>query len=188
MSSKLEIACKSLLTAIGEDPNRGGLIETPKRVAKAWCEWTAGYGKEPADILKVFEDGADGCDQLVLVRDIPVYSHCEHHMAPFFGVAHVGYIPDQRIVGLSKLSRLVDIFSKRLQVQERMTNQIADALVQHLKPKGVGVMVECRHLCMESRGIARAGASTVTSALRGVLLEEPECRGEFMHLVRASRK
>lgn len=173
-----------LLQFIGEDPRRSGLHETPTRVIKAWREWTAGYGKDPKAILKTFEDGAEKVDELVVVRDIPIYSHCEHHLAPFFGIAHIGYIPSGRIVGLSKLVRLADVFAKRLQVQERLTNQIADALVEHLQPSGVGVVVECRHMCMESRGVCKAGATTVTSAMRGALLNKPEARAELMALVR----
>lgn len=169
---------------IGENPERQGLLETPHRVVKAWQEMTCGYKQKPEDVLKVFEDGADGCDQMVLVKNIPVYSQCEHHLVPFFGVAHVAYIPSGKIVGLSKLSRLVDVFAKRLQVQERLTNQIADALHEHLQPTGVGVVIECRHLCMEARGIQRQGATTVTSALRGALLNEPETRAEFYSMIR----
>src|ERR1700720_275570 len=137
---------------IGEDVTRGGLHETPKRVVKAWKEWTSGYGKNAADLLKTFEDGANGCDEMVLVKNIPFYTHCEHHLAPFFGTATIAYIPNGKIVGLSKLSRLLDMYARRLQVQERLTNQVADALFEHLEPKGVGVIVQARHLCMESRG------------------------------------
>lgn len=173
-----------LLQFIGEDPQRGGLVETPKRFLKAWQEYSSGYNKNAADILKVFEDGAEKCDELVLVKDIPVYSHCEHHLAPFFGVAHIGYIPNGRIVGLSKLSRLVDMFAKRLQVQERLTNQVADALEEHLHPLGVGVVIECRHMCMEARGIQRQGASTVTSAMRGALRDQPAARAEMLTFTR----
>lgn len=176
-----------LLQRIGEDPNRPGLVETPARVAKAWQEWFGGYDRKPEDILKVFEDGAEGVNELVLVDNIPVYSHCEHHLAPFFGVAHIGYIPNGRIVGLSKMSRLVDVFSRRLQVQERLTKQIADALDENLKPVGVGVIVECRHMCMESRGVERVGSSTTTSALRGVLMDNGSARAEFMALINAKR-
>lgn len=176
---------RRMLDMIDPDPDRGGLKETPGRVVKAWKEWFKGYDQDPKDILKTFKDGAEGCDQLVLVKDIPVYSHCEHHMAPFFGVAHVGYIPKQRIVGLSKLNRVVDIFARRLQVQERLTNQIADALNDVLQPKGVGVVVECRHFCVESRGVSQQGTSTITSALRGCVLKEQDCREEFMQLVRS---
>lgn len=175
---------RRLLQYIGEDPDRGGLVETPKRFLKAWSFWTQGYKQDPADILKVFEDGAESCDEMVLVRDIPVYSQCEHHLAPFFGKAHVAYIPSGKIVGLSKLSRLVDVFARRLQVQERLTNQVADALEQHLDPLGVGVVLECQHMCMESRGIQRSGAITTTSAMRGAMRDKPEARAELLRLIR----
>lgn len=178
---------KSLLRLIGENPDRGGLLETPGRVLKAWSEWTAGYSQDPEEILKTFEDGAEGVDEMVIVKDLPVYSHCEHHMAPFFGVCHIAYIPRKKIVGLSKLSRVVDIFARRLQVQERLTNQIADCLQTHLEPLGVGVMVKCRHMCMESRGINRAGCYTVTNALRGCIKEEASCRAEFLDLVKSEK-
>lgn len=172
-----------LLQYVGEDPARGGLLETPKRVAKAWKEWCRGYAQKPEDVLKVFEDGANGVDEMVVVRDIPIYSHCEHHLAAIFGTATIAYIPNGRIVGLSKLSRLADVFARRLQVQERLTNQIADALDEHLQPKGVGVVIKARHLCMESRGVNQQGHETVTSALRGVIKEKPEARAEFLHMV-----
>lgn len=174
---------KDLLEKIvGEDASRSGLGETPLRVVRAWRDWTKGYKEDPATLLKCFEDGAEKCDEMVLVNNIPVYSHCEHHLAAFFGVAHVAYIPNGRIVGLSKVSRLVDIFAKRLQVQERLTNQIADALNQHLTPLGVGVIIKCRHLCMESRGIQRQGVHTTTSALRGAFKNSAGTREEFMRL------
>lgn len=172
-----------LLQYIGEDVNRGGLAETPRRFLKAWGDWTSGYGVDPADVLKVFEDGAERCDEMVIVKDIPIYSQCEHHLAPFFGVAHIGYIPDSKIVGLSKLSRLADIFAKRLQVQERLTNDIAHALQKHLAPLGVAVVVECRHMCMESRGIQRQGSTTVTSSMLGTMREDDKARGEFLRLI-----
>lgn len=175
---------RRLLQFVGEDPDRGGLSETPDRVAKAWRFWCSGYDKDPKDILKVFEDGAERCDEMVVVKDIPLYSHCEHHLAPIFGTATVGYIPDGQIVGLSKLSRLVDLYARRLQVQERLTNQIADALETHLKPKGVGVVIKARHLCMESRGICQQGHHTITSALRGVIKEKPDARAEFLDLTK----
>lgn len=159
---------------------REGLQETPERVAKAWEFWTRGYGMNPADILKTFEDGAQAYDEMVLVKDIPLYSKCEHHLADIFGTACVAYIPDGRVVGLSKLSRLVDCFARRLQVQERMTAQIADAIDTHLKPKGVGVLIRARHMCMESRGICQQGHHTVTSALRGAMKEQPAARAEFL--------
>lgn len=177
---------KAFIDAIGEDTSREGLRDTPRRVAEAWNEWTAGYTQDPEAILKTFKDGGEKYDELVLVRDIPFYSHCEHHLAPFFGRVHVGYVADGKIVGLSKLARLVDVFGRRLQVQERMSAQIADALNDALKPKGVGVVIEARHLCMESRGICRPGSVTVTSALRGCIKEEPSSRAEFLGLTRSS--
>ena len=173
-----------LLQFIGEDVTRGGLKETPKRFLKAWQEWTIGYKQTAKEVLKTFEDGGENYDEMVLVKDIPIYSHCEHHLAPFFGVAHVAYIPDGKIVGLSKLSRLVDVFARRLQVQERLTNQIAEALDQHLEPKGIGVVLECRHLCMESRGIQKIGSKTLTSSLKGVMMENDSTRAEFFQLLK----
>lgn len=173
-----------LLQFIGEDPTRGGLLETPTRVAKAWKHWCKGYGVDIPALLKTFKDGADGCDEMVVVKDIPFYTHCEHHMAPFFGTATIAYIPDGKIVGLSKLPRVVDAFARRLQVQERLTNQIADAIQDNLQPKGVGVVIRARHLCMESRGIQQQGHHTITSALRGVFRTLPEARSEFLDLAR----
>ncbi len=173
-----------LLQFVGEDPEREGLKETPTRVAKAWQSWTSGYALEPGDVLKSFEDGGEGYDEMVIVRDIPFYSHCEHHLAPFFGTATIGYIPNGKIVGLSKLSRLLDVFAKRLQVQERLTNQIAEALMEDLKAKGCAVVIKARHMCMESRGVCKQGHHTITSALRGVVMEKPEVRAEFMALVK----
>lgn len=175
---------RQILAYVGEDVERGGLIETPRRVAKAWLNsWAQGYQQDPADILKVFDDGGEKYDQMVTVKNIPFYSHCEHHMAPFFGTVSISYIPNGKIVGLSKLSRLTDVFAKRLQVQERLTDQIADALAEHLDAKGVGVVIEARHMCMESRGIAKQGSTTVTTALRGAIREESETRSEFLRSV-----
>jgi GTP cyclohydrolase I len=180
----IEDNIKRLLQFVGENPERGGLLETPHRVAKAWGHWCSGYDKKAEDILKVFDDGAEKCDEMVIVKDIPVYSKCEHHLADIFGTVTIAYIPNGKIVGLSKLSRLADMFARRLQVQERLTNQIADALEEHLQPKGVGVIVRARHLCMESRGICQQGHHTITSALRGVLKDKPEARAEFMELAK----
>ena len=175
---------RRLLASLGEDPGRPGLIETPARVAKAWKHWTSGYGQDPVAVLKAFEDGAEEYNELIVVRNIPVYSHCEHHLAPFFGKATIGYLPKGKIVGLSKLTRLVDIFSKRLQVQERMTIQIANALMEVLEPKAVGVVVRCRHMCMESRGIRTTGEETITSAMLGGLRTNLALRTEFLALAR----
>lgn len=173
-----------LLQYIGEDPTRGGLEETPKRVAKAWKEWCGGYDVDPATVLKTFEDGAEGVDEMVVVKNIPFYTHCEHHMAPFFGTATIGYLPDKKIVGLSKLSRLLDIYAKRLQVQERLGCQVADAIMDHLGALGCGVVITARHLCMESRGICKQGSETSTSALRGLFKDDPAVRNEFLQLAR----
>lgn len=172
-----------LLKIIDPDPSRGGLAETPKRVISAWNTWAGGNLIDPVGLLKTFDDGAKGYDEIILVRDIPVYSHCEHHLAPFFGVAHVGYIPRGRIVGLSKIPRVVDAFARRLQVQERLTTQVAECINGALEPKAVGVVIECRHMCMESRGIRTQGTSTRTSALRGAFRDKPEARAEFFSLI-----
>lgn len=170
-----------LFNVIGEQP-RGGLVDTPSRVVKAWKEWTAGYGVDVKALLKTFDDGGDNYDQMVIVKDIPIYSHCEHHLAAIFGTCTIAYIPDGKIVGLSKLSRLADVFSRRLQVQERITSQIADALFDNLAPKGVGVLIKARHMCMESRGIRQQGHITITSALRGCIKNEADTKAEFMKL------
>lgn len=175
---------RRLIQFVGDDPARGGLLETPHRVAKAWKEWCSGYALDPAEVLKVFEDGAEGCDEMVVVKDIPFYSKCEHHMADIFGTATIAYIPDGKIVGLSKLSRLLDVYARRLQVQERLTTQVADALMEHLGAKGAGVVIKARHMCMESRGVKQQGHHTVTSALRGVFKTEPSARAEFLALAR----
>lgn len=177
-----------ILQYIGENPKREGLLETPARVAKAYKELFSGYNQEPASVLKTFEDGAEHYDQMVLVNDIPVYSACEHHMEPIFGLASIAYIPDKRIVGLSKLARLTDIFARRLQVQERLTSQIANALEENLEPLGVGVIIRARHFCMERRGINKQGHHTLTSALRGVIRDEAEARSEFLQLSQATQK
>lgn len=177
-----------LLQFIGEDPSREGLRETPSRVIRAWKEWGAGYKMDPAAILKTFEDGAGSYDQMVIVNNIPVVSKCEHHLADITGIAHIGYIPNGRVVGLSKLPRIVEVFARRLQVQERLTVQVADALHEHLKPLGVGVLVRAAHACMSSRGVRIHGSVTTTSALRGALLEKPEARQEFMNLCQMAER
>lgn len=175
---------RRFLAHIGEDPERQGLLDTPERVDRAWQYWTSGYAQDPSEILKVFEDGAEEYNELIVVRGIPVYSHCEHHLAPFFGTATVGYTPNGRIVGLSKMTRLVDCYAKRLQVQERLTIQIAEALMKHIEPLAVGVVVRCRHMCMESRGIRTPGQETVTSALLGEMRTNFALRSEFLALER----
>ncbi len=171
---------------IGEDLKREGLLETPDRVTKAWKHWTSGYAQDPAAILKVFKDGAENYDEMVVVKDIPFYSHCEHHLAPFFGVATIGYIPDGNIVGLSKLSRLLNLYARRLQVQERLTAQVAGALEEHLTPLGVGVVLKARHMCIESRGVAQRGTITVTSALSGAIKNDSKARVEFLALANSN--
>jgi len=176
---------KSVLDLI-EPGQREGLEETPSRVVKAWKTWFGGYDVEPKDLLKVFEDGAEGVDEMVIEVDIPFYTHCEHHMAPFFGLASVAYIPNGKVLGLSKMNRLVDMFARRLQVQERLTNQIADALEEGLSPKGVGVLLRARHMCVESRGVQHRGCSTTTSALRGAIKDEPDARMEFLTLAKTN--
>lgn len=171
MTNRAEIShsIEKILKLIeGGDDLREGLVETPDRVAKAYATWFGGYSVDIASLFKTFEDGGENCNEMVIVRDIPVYSHCEHHMAPIIGHAVVGYVPNGRIVGLSKLSRVVDAFARRLQVQERLTNQIADAIVEHLDPKAVCVYIDAKHMCMESRGVKQVcGSSTITKAFRG---------------------
>jgi GTP cyclohydrolase I len=176
-------AVRELLLAVGEDPDRPGLQDTPARVARAYAETFAGLGQDPYDVLATTFD--EDHDELVLVKDIPMYSTCEHHLVPFHGVAHIGYIPGQdgRVTGLSKLARLVEVYARRPQVQERMTSQIADALNDVLKPRGVLVIIEAEHLCMAMRGIRKPGATTVTSAVRGIFRDNPATRSEAMSLV-----
>ena len=172
----------SVAPAVGEDPDREGLLETPGRVARAYEEIFAGLHRDPAEVLDVTFDISH--EELVLVRDIDLYSTCEHHLVPFHGVAHIGYIPSKngKVTGLSKLARLVEIYARRPQVQERLTSQIADALVEHLDPQGVIVVVEAEHLCMTMRGVRKPGASTITSAVRGQLRESAS-RAEAMSLI-----
>ncbi|MBV9794947.1 MAG: GTP cyclohydrolase I FolE [Actinobacteria bacterium] len=184
---RIERAVREILLAIGEDPERDGLVDTPARVARAYAEQFAGLRQQPEDVLtKVFD--ADH-DEIVLVRDIELYSTCEHHLVPFFGVAHIGYIPNEKgqITGLSKLARLVDLYARRPQVQERMTSQIANALEAVLEPRGVIVVIEAEHLCMSMRGVRKPGARTVTSAVRGVFRDSARTRAEAMSLVQGHR-
>jgi GTP cyclohydrolase I len=178
----VERAVREILQAIGEDPGRDGLRETPARVARAYAEMFGGLWQEPQDVLTTTFDL--GHDEMVLVKDIEVFSCCEHHLVPFHGVAHVGYVPsaDGRITGLSKLARLVDVYARRPQVQERLTTQIADALMEILDPRGVIVVIECEHLCMSMRGVRKPGSRTVTSAVRGQL-RKPATRAEAMSLI-----
>ena len=184
---RAEAAVRELLLAIGEDPDRDGLKETPARVARAYGEFFAGLGLDAGEVLsKTFEIDHE---EMILVRDIEVYSMCEHHLVPFHGVAHVGYIPakDGRVTGLSKLARLVEMFARRPQVQERLTTQVADALVEHVGAQGVIVVVECEHLCMSMRGIRKPGSRTITSAVRGQL-RDPATRAEAMALLLGGKR
>ena len=181
-TERIERAVREILIAIGEDPDREGLADTPQRVARSYTEIFAGLRQDPAELLATTFDISH--DEMVLVKDIEVWSMCEHHLVPFTGVAHVGYIPakDGRVTGLSKIARLVDLFAKRPQVQERLTTEIADALREHLDARGVIVVVDCEHLCMTMRGVRKPGARTVTSAVRG-LLRDPATRAEAMALI-----
>ena len=183
---RAEKAVTELLHALGEDPNRDGLKDTPKRVAKAFAENFAGLWQKPEDVLTTTFD--IGHKELLIVREIEVFSHCEHHLTPFHGVAHIGYIPGEsgRITGISKLARLVDLYARRPQVQERLTSQIADALVEILQPGGVIVIIDCEHLCMSMRGVRKSQARTTTSAVRGQLLN-PATRAEAISLINQSR-
>ena len=181
--ARIERAVAEILIAIGEDPQREGLRDTPARVARAYAEQFAGLRQQPEDVLTTVFD-ADH-DEMVLVREIELYSTCEHHLTPFFGFAHVGYIPNEKgqITGLSKLARLVDLYARRPQVQERMTSQIAEALMAVLEPRGVIVVIEAEHLCMSMRGVRKPGAKTVTSAVRGMFLDSDRTRAEAMSLL-----
>ncbi|WP_262031110.1 GTP cyclohydrolase I FolE [Microvirga sp. Mcv34] len=182
-----EAAVRTLLRWAGDDPSREGLQDTPKRVVKAFREFYSGYHEDPSEILdKIFAE-VEGYDDIVLVRDIPFYSHCEHHMVPFYGVAHVAYYPTKGVVGLSKLARLVDAYARRLQTQETMTSQIAKAMVEFLDPRGVAVMIEAEHMCMSMRGIQKAGALTLTTQFTGIFKEDPTEQVRFLTLVRNGR-
>jgi GTP cyclohydrolase I len=173
---------KQQLHFIGENPDREGLKETPQRILKSWDELYAGYNMNAIQILKTFQEGV--CDELVLLKDIEFFSTCEHHMLPFFGSAHIGYIPNKKVIGVSKLARLVELFSRRLQIQERMTTQIADFLDTHLKCKGCMVVVEAQHFCMTSRGVKKQHSKMVTSAVRGLYKDDINARQEFLNLIR----
>ncbi len=181
-TDELAALTRRQLELIGEDPDREGLVKTPERVAKAWQFLTHGYGLDPDEILRsaLF---AEDYSQMVVVRDVEVYSLCEHHQLPFFGKAHVAYIPNGHIVGLSKIPRVVDVFARRLQVQERLTLQIRDAVDRVLQPEGVAVVIEAQHLCMMMRGAEKQNSMTTTSAMSGVFLDQPDTRAEFMRLI-----
>ena len=182
-----EEAVRTLICWTGDDPNREGLIETPKRVVKAYEEFFEGYDMDPEGVLqKTFEE-VQGYDDAVIVRNIRVESHCEHHIVPIIGVAHVGYIPNNRVVGISKLARVIEIFGKRLQTQETMTAQIADTIQKVLEPKGVAVVVDASHQCMTTRGIHKTESSTITSRMLGAFRDNPETRSEFMNLINSPK-
>lgn len=182
-----EAAVRTLIRWAGDNPDREGLLETPKRVAKAYGELFSGYGMDAAEALsKVFEE-VEGYDDLVLVKDIPFHSHCEHHMVPFYGKAHVAYYPEGGVVGLSKLARVVDIFARRLQTQETMTAEITEAIDEALHPRGIAVMIEAEHMCMSMRGILKSGASTVTTRFTGVFRDDPAEQMRFFAMVNGGR-
>lgn len=183
---KMHALVRSLLKEIGENPSRAGLTKTPERVTKAWEQFIEGYEVSPKEVVgdALFDET---CDEMVVVKGVDFFSLCEHHLLPFFGVVHVGYLPNGKIIGLSKIPRLVEIYARRLQVQERMTQQIADALQAVLGPKGVAVMVEAEHLCMQMRGVEKKASFMVTSAVRGVFKEDQKTREEFLTIVSKGR-
>jgi|TARA_B100000886_G_scaffold10594_1_gene6860 GTP cyclohydrolase I len=176
-------AVKTLLAYTGDDPSREGLVDTPKRVIKAYDEFFAGYKEDPVEVLSRTFEQVEGYDEMVIVKGIRVESHCEHHMVPIIGVAHVGYIPNKKVVGISKLARMVDLFGKRLQTQETMTAQIADTIEKVLNPKGVAVVIDAAHMCMTTRGIHKTETSTVTSRMLGTFRKNANTRAEFMNLI-----
>jgi|TARA_Y100000817_G_scaffold299396_1_gene277454 GTP cyclohydrolase I len=182
MTDKIEVITKQLLEEIGEDPNREGLLKTPSRVSKAWSFFSKGYKQDLNRIINdaIFEEDAK---DMVIVRDIEFFSLCEHHLIPFFGKAHVGYIPNGKVIGLSKIPRIIDMFSRRLQVQERLTHQIADAINSVLNPKGVSVVMEGRHMCMQMRGVEKQNSFTSTSAMSGQFKKSAETRSEFLSII-----
>jgi GTP cyclohydrolase I len=180
-----EEAVRTLIRWAGDDPEREGLRHTPQRVTRAFDEFFAGYDADPAAILRRTFSETDGYDEMVTLRDIPVASHCEHHMVPFVGKAHVAYIPDHRVVGLSKIARVVDAFARRLQIQEKLTVQIADAIDAVLKPRGVAVVIEAEHMCMSCRGVNKPGVATVTSRMLGLFRRDARTRREFLAMIRA---
>ena len=183
-----EKAVKTLIEWAGDNPDREGLVETPKRVVKAYEQFFEGYDRDPEEILtKTFEE-VEGYDEMVIVKDIRLESHCEHHIVPILGKAHIGYIPNNRVVGISKLARIVDVFGKRLQTQETMTSQIANVIQKVLDPKGVAVVIDASHQCMTTRGVHKPESSTVTSAMKGVFKENAVTRNEFLSFVTLPKK
>ena len=182
-----EEAVSTLLRWAGEDPQREGLVDTPKRVAKAYEDWFSGYKDDPVRFLRRTFEEVDGYDELIVLRDIEFESHCEHHMAPIIGKAHIGYLPDTKVVGISKLARVVEAFARRFQVQEKMTAQIANCIEDVLKPKGVGVVVEAVHQCMTTRGIHKSNVSMVTSQMVGAFRKDARTRAEFLRMIDGGR-
>jgi len=185
--SEVEAAVRTLIAWAGDDPEREGLKDTPRRVTEAFEEYFSGYRLDPTDVLSRQFDEAGGYDDLVMLRDIRVESHCEHHLAPFLGVAHVAYLPNGRIVGISKIARVVEIFAKRLQTQETMTAQIADAIEAALRPRGVAVLIEAEHQCMSKRGVRQPGVKTITTRFTGALEADASYRDRFLQMVHAAR-
>ncbi len=183
-----EKAVKTLIEWAGDDPNREGLVETPKRVAKAYEQFFEGYDLDPEEILRKTFEEVEGYDEMVIVKDIRLESHCEHHIVPILGKAHIGYIPNNRVVGISKLARIVDVFGKRLQTQETMTSQIANVIQKVLDPKGVAVVIDASHQCMTTRGVHKPESSTVTSAMKGIFKENAVTRNEFLSFVTLPKK
>jgi len=184
---KAEEAIHTLLLWAGEDPRREGLIDTPKRVAKAYEDWFSGYKQDPVQYLKRTFEEVEGYDEMIVLRNITFESHCEHHMAPIIGKAHVGYLPSNKVVGISKLARVVEAFARRFQVQEKMTAQIANCIQDVLQPKGVGVVIEATHQCMTTRGIHKAGVSMVTSQMVGSFRKDARTRAEFLRMIGSDR-
>lgn len=187
-NKEAEEAIRTILRSIGDDPEREGLLDTPARVVRSWAEHFAGYSQDPAEYLSRTFEQVEGYDEIVLVSDIEVYSHCEHHMVPFVGKAHVAYLPRGRVVGLSKLARVVDVFAKRLQVQEKLTSQIAGAIHTELEPLGTAVIMQCQHYCMCYRGVRKPGAWTTTSRLLGTFLDNEVTRMELLTLIGLERR
>ena len=177
-------AVETLIRYAGDNPEREGLKETPNRVVRSYKEFFSGYNKNPDEILAKTFDEVEGYDEMVIVKNIDFESHCEHHMVPIIGIAHVAYIPDKRVVGISKLARIVDVYAKRLQTQETMTAQIADSISKILKPKGVAVVIDATHQCMSTRGVQKRHSSTVTSRMLGLFRSDPRTRSEFMNLIK----
>jgi len=178
-----EAAVRTLLRWAGDDPAREGLLDTPKRVAKAYTDWFSGYAEDPADYLKRTFEEVEGYDEMIVLRDIEFESHCEHHMAPIIGKAHVGYLPDGKVVGISKLARVVETYARRLQVQEKLTAQIAQVIQDVLQPRGVGVVIEASHECMTTRGVHKRGVSMITSKMLGSFREDARTRAEFLQFI-----